>query len=151
MLSCPDLTLKHFICPIFILIHCLVVYKALIARDCASIPTDWGWPPRYDGDTGELSTWERHSLGIIGGSHLSMLAGHILGLTTEHGHFRAIMTLMELISWANGALDAYLVLGVAYEFAAVLAALAAVGLAVHSKEPGLLTKDKKASAADKTK
>ena len=141
--------LKHVVCPLFILVHALVVYKVLLMRDFESGPADWGWPARYEGDDGKLSQWERHCFGIIAGSHLSLLVGLILGMTTEHGHFRAIITLMELVYWANGALDAYLV-GSPCEFAIVLTVLAAVGLVVHSQEPGLLTKDKGA-ASGKTK
>ena len=63
-------------------------------------------------------------------------------------HEAAIMAAMELISWGYGAYDAY-VLGFEWMFAAVMAGLAAVGLAAHSMEPGLFTKDKNASSSKK--
>eukprot|EP00529_Nitzschia_sp_RCC80_P037257 CAMPEP_0113488774 /NCGR_PEP_ID=MMETSP0014_2-20120614/26191_1 /TAXON_ID=2857 /ORGANISM="Nitzschia sp." /LENGTH=144 /DNA_ID=CAMNT_0000382499 /DNA_START=143 /DNA_END=577 /DNA_ORIENTATION=- /assembly_acc=CAM_ASM_000159 len=139
--------LKHFVCPAFILIHLMVTYKTVLSGQHASIPGEWGWKDNGE-PAGELTEWERHAIGIIGGTHAAMLVGHVLGLTTEHGHFRAIMAAMELVSWGCGAYDAY-TLGFEWMFAAVMAGLAAVGLAAHSMEPGLFTKDKNASSSSK--
>ena len=98
--------LKHFICPVLILIPVLdVVHRASLVRDVAS----YG----YDRLDWELSKWD--SLGItaaLANLHLSILVAHDLGIiTTEHGHFRAKVWLMALISWVVVAVDAYLVLG----------------------------------------
>ena len=121
----------------------MVVYKTVITGKYADIPGEWGWPSH--GENAELSDWERHALGIIGASHASMLVGHVLGLVTDHGHFRAILALMEIVAWGIGGYDGY-VLGVDFAFPVVLVSLAAAGLLAHSKEPGLFTKDKNSSS-----
>jgi hypothetical protein len=98
------------------------------------------WPAKAGVDQ-SLTIWEEHMMGIIGGGHLMMLLLELWSIFQDHGHVRALMTTGEMVWWGLGGYDAYR-LGLPCAFANTLSVLALVGLIIHSREPGLFTKDK---------
>ena len=89
----------------------------------------------------EFSTLESHLLGAFGAFHAAVGFGCAVGFLMEHSHFRAVMTTMELILWSLDGYDAIQTQSRSITFFAVNVGIAAVGLVVHSQEPGVFTKD----------
>lgn len=89
----------------------------------------------------EFSKLESHLLGAFGAFHAAVGFGCAVGVFLEHAHFRAIMTTMELILWSLDGYDAFQTESRSITFFAVNFGIAAVGLVVHSQEPGVFTKD----------
>ena len=131
--------LKHVILPTYCLLHANLVFMLMIRKDIPGTVALFDFPAK-EGESQEPTVWEQHLFGILAGEHLAFLSGNLVGIFHEHSHFRAIITAMELIHWAAGGYDAS-VHGVPCGFAYAMAAMAAVGLLVHSREPGLLTAD----------
>ena len=137
--------LKHVVLPIFALVHTWVAVTAIFGNR-GSLPAAFDWP---DADrVGGLSLYENHAFGILGGFHGAFAFGAVNGIFQEHGHYRAVFAIMEMIVWINGAVDAAS-LGFPCVVAYIFAGLAAVGLVVHMKEPGIFTKDKNANSINK--
>ena len=89
-----------------------------------------------------MTLWERQLFGILNAHELSHIIFCLLGVFWENAHFRTIVVAVELCTWTIGAAEAYR-LELPFEFMATMAVIAAVGLAVHSREPGIFTNDKK--------
>jgi hypothetical protein len=130
--------LKHAILPVFALMHFSVCVVLWTGGPMAVVKM-FDWPPKENDE--ELTLWEEHAIGIIGALELTMTFGCVVGVVMENSHFRGVMVVMELICWGLGGYDAYR-LGVPSAFAFSMAGLALIGLVVHSREPGLFTKDK---------
>ena len=88
----------------------------------------------------KLTALESHLMGAVGAFHCAVGFGCVIGVISEHSHFRGIMAIMELMIWALDGYDAYST-GFPYTFMAVNTAIATIGLAIHSQEPGIFTKD----------
>jgi len=88
----------------------------------------------------DLSTLESHFMGACGAFHCAVGFGCTIGVVAEHSHFRGVMTTMELILWSLDGYDAYQT-GFPHTLMAVNTIIAAVGLLIHSQEPGIFTKD----------
>jgi hypothetical protein len=137
--------LKHFFLPAMCCMHAMVSFRLLVQRDFVGCVETFDWPAKEGTKDGTitLTTWEMHSLGIMGGAHFMMLALDSWSIFQDHGHVRALMAWGELIWWGLGGFDAWR-MGFPCIFAYTISVLAAVGLIIHSFEPGLLTKDKNA-------
>jgi hypothetical protein len=98
------------------------------------------WPDVVTADS-EFSTLESHLLGAFGAFHAAIGFGCAVGFLMEHSHFRAVMTTMELILWSLDGYDAIQTKSRSITFFAVNVGIAAVGLFIHSQEPGVFTKD----------
>ena len=138
--------LKHVILPLFALLHGYVTFRILVQNDIKGSIELFQWPPKAGKDQ-SLTLWEEHAIRILGGAHLAFFLACAFGVFLEHSHFRAIVALLELVYWVNGAYDATLK-GFPCEVAYGLIGLTVVGLIAHAREPGLFTKDK---AKTKTK
>lgn len=130
--------LKHVVLPLLALMHSWMALTTIFG-DRSSIPIKLDWPPS---SSEELTPYELHALGIIGGFELAFAFGAIMGIVRENSHFRAVFTTMELVLWLYRAIDANS-LGFPYVFVYAMSALSAIGLAVHMNEPGIFTKDKR--------
>jgi hypothetical protein len=129
--------LKHAILPYFACLHAYIFASLFIVgskMDFARIA--------YPNAVGaELTPMENHLLGAAGAFHCAVGFGCVIGFIAEHSHFRGVVVLMELILWTLDGYDAY-TLDFPYIFMLIQAAIAAVGLLIHSQEPGIFTKDK---------
>eukprot|EP00562_Extubocellulus_spinifer_P001123 CAMPEP_0178475170 /NCGR_PEP_ID=MMETSP0696-20121128/2976_1 /TAXON_ID=265572 /ORGANISM="Extubocellulus spinifer, Strain CCMP396" /LENGTH=136 /DNA_ID=CAMNT_0020102439 /DNA_START=190 /DNA_END=600 /DNA_ORIENTATION=+ len=127
--------LKHFVMPLCVVLHANVAIRIVFLKDFDMVSM-FGWP-----EGGELTPWEEHALGILGGEHLAFLVANLLGIFHENAHVRGLIVLMEAIHWTVGAIDAQR-LGFPCVFAYVIAGLCIISLVIHAKEPGIFTKDK---------
>ena len=118
----------------------MVVYLCFVKRDYAACIQMFDWPAKA-GDDQSLTMWEEHMMGIIAGGHLMMLALDLWSVLQENGHVRGLMTAGEFIWWFSGGYGAWR-LGFPCAFAFAISAVSATGLLIHSREPGLFTKDK---------
>lgn len=139
--------LKHFVLPFFTVVHTFVSFSCYVgdrAAGRAGIVKGFDWSVNsVDTPDGGLTMYEQHAFGIIGGAHASLGFAAMMGVVHEHSHFRAVVATMEVIFWTLGGVDAAL-LGFPCVAAYIFAGMAAVGLAVHMIEPGLVTRDKDA-------
>mmetsp|Transcript_27150 Transcript_27150/g.45279 ORF Transcript_27150/g.45279 Transcript_27150/m.45279 type:complete len:150 (+) Transcript_27150:127-576(+) len=144
--------LDHLILPVYSLLHTAVIYLVLIRGDIKATIQLFDWPDKdLEGGNNELTVWETHCFGIIVGAHLALLFGCLIGILHEKSHFRAMVTVMELLFWANGAIDAYRH-GMPCAFANIMAGLAIFGLALHAKnEAGLATREGDSTSTSKQK
>lgn len=90
--------------------------------------------PDVTGD--DLNALESHLLGATGAFHCAVGFGCVIGVIAEHSHFRGVMTLMELIFWVLDGYDVYKTEVMPFTIHAVNVVIAAIGLLVHSREPG---------------
>jgi hypothetical protein len=130
--------LKHGILPYFACLHAYVFASIFIVgskMDFARIIS----ANTIVGD--KLTPLENNLFGAAGAFHCAVGFACVMGVITEHSHFRGIMVFMELIQWTLNTYDAYQS-DFPYSFMLVQAVIAAVGLLIHSLEPGIFTKDK---------
>jgi hypothetical protein len=131
--------LKHGILPLFGLLHIMMSFVSLTGQmqktmtDAGVLTEDY-----------VLTEWEDHLMVVVGGVHMMLLYGCVMGVLFENAHFRGILIVMEGIFFGTIAYSDY---GHGYPYPSSLGAtvLAIVGAVVHSMEPGLLTKDKAAA------
>lgn len=130
--------LKTAILPYFAILHAYTFASIFLFGkiDFAKL----AWPDVVKEDS-DLSSLESHLLGAFGAFHLAVGFGCALGILSEHSHFRGVMTTMELLLWSLDGYDALLTKTRPITFYAVNAGMAAIGLLVHSQEPGIFTKD----------
>lgn len=143
--------LKHFVFPVLILLHTNVVLNGMgMLGDPDAGRLTMVKQFQWEGaeDRTELELWEKHCLGIIVGGHCGFLIAELWSLFYDSAHTRGLVAVMELTWWAYGAYDAQR-LGFPCEVAYGISALLLVALIVHSKEPGIFTKDKDAEKAKK--
>ena len=132
--------LKHAILPWFGMVHSACFYWLFLGDGAARLPTVSSWP---GADAFEPTPITDHLITEMGAFHAALAFGCFIGVVGEHSHFRGVMTAMLLIFWGLDTWSMYRT-GLDYTFTAVHATLAAIGIAIHSQEPGLFTKDKKA-------
>ena len=135
--------LKHVVLPLFAAAHGVMVWQLLqgtlgqAMMDAGVVTADY-----------EFTTFEQHLLEAIGVTHAMLLFAAVLGIFWESAHFRGILAVMEFVFFAGLAYSDY-IHGYPYQVGAGLATVAAVGILVHSLEPGLLTQDKTKKAKTK--
>ena len=128
--------LKHIVLPGLAVIHAFQAYKILTdGKD--SIPSFYGWPE----SSTPLTVREGHLMGIVLSISITLAINCFVSIFLETAHYRGMATLLELIYFGSEAYDAYAA-GFPYEVKGSFAAVALVGLIVHTMEPGLFTKDK---------
>lgn len=129
--------LKHIVLPVLALGHAFQVYK--IGMDGKEdLPKFYGWP----GPSTPMSPRELHMMGMILSASLTLLVNCVAGIFLENSHYRGMATLLELVFFSAEFYDANQT-GFPSYVKAGFAAVALVGLLVHSQEPGFFTKDKK--------
>jgi hypothetical protein len=128
--------LKHIVLPALAIAHAFQAYKILVDGKDA-LPKFYGWPD----STIPLTAREQHMMGVILSISLALSMNCFASILLENAHYRRMATFLELIYFGSEVYDAY-EMGFPYEIKAGFAALALVGLVVHSMEPGILTKDK---------
>lgn len=131
--------LKHAVLPILAVGHAFQAYK-ILADGKEEIPKFYGWP----GAEKTMSPRELHMMGVILSTSLTLFVNCVAGIFLENAHYRGMTTLLELIFFSSELCDAH-VTGFPTKVKAAFAAVALVGLIVHSMEPGVFTKDKSKS------
>jgi hypothetical protein len=134
--------LKHIILPMFVLIH---LYAGLLSIS----PVRWHLLSRLsiiDTTTTTTNAYdmvpqEEHLIGMIGAFHLALAVNGLLSIFLENSHYRGMACFVDFIYLVLHAYDAYLT-SYPYKHLATLAAIAGVGLMIHSQEPGVFTADK---------
>lgn len=140
--------LKHVVLPLCALAHLAAIgVFSLKGKEYMADMLEW---PRT---TVALTPIERHLLGAGWTFHVALIVNDIAAIMVENAHYRGMATFLEFVLYAGDLVDAVyentlLPDGAEREFTLVpLAAMSAVtllGLLVHSREPGLFTKDKDA-------
>jgi hypothetical protein len=128
--------LKHIVLPILAIGHAFQAYK-LLADGKEALPKFYGWPDA----AAPMSPRELHMMGVILSASLTLLANCIAGIFFENAHYRGMATTLELIFFGSELYDAH-VTGFPTMVKGGFAAIALLGLLVHSQEPGIFTKDK---------
>jgi hypothetical protein len=128
--------LKHAVLPILAVGHAFQAYK-IMADGKEALPKFYGWP----GAESPMSPRELHMMGVILSISVTLLVNCVAGIFLENAHYRGMATLLELVFFSCELYDAQ-VTGFPTMVKAVFAAVALVGLVVHSMEPGVFTKDK---------
>ena len=132
--------LKHFVLPTFCTFHGVVVTIGLTQGKLA-LAKALGFPL---GETGGLSPLEGHFLGSYLGLSTALIFNDLAAILTENSHYRLMATAVEVIGFATDATDAAFFAGPGFGYVPLcfLSVLGLVGMAVHSREPGIFTKDK---------
>jgi hypothetical protein len=125
--------LKHFILPVLALVHVLAAFIMITNKEMIAKQVCGAEPP--------LSTLELHLIGAMGAMEVALFVNCMAGIFLENSHYRGMAVLLELIFLSGDLIDA-LRTGVPCGPLPVMVGLAAIGLAVHSNEPGIFTKDK---------
>lgn len=137
--------LKHAVLPLCAFAHVFAIAVFVFkGKEYMADLLEW---PR---DTETLTPIERHLLGAGFTFHIVLLSNNIVAIAVENAHYRAMATFLELILYSIDLADAIyenslLAEGRQLFTLAPLASMTVVtliGLVVHSKEPGIFTKDK---------
>mmetsp|Transcript_12610 Transcript_12610/g.21028 ORF Transcript_12610/g.21028 Transcript_12610/m.21028 type:complete len:142 (-) Transcript_12610:88-513(-) len=131
--------LKHGVLPFFTVFHTFML-TFYFTGNLEKLITISDWPRTQD----ELTAIEQHGLGagVMGGMMILLFAG-LVGILKEDSHFRGIAAVMHLLFYVNDTYDNWKIDGLDPTAAGGLALIAAVGVLVHSQEPGFFTKDKR--------
>ena len=139
--------LKHAVLPICIFGHLVAIgIFTVFGKEYMADVLDW---PRL---TTELTPIERHLLGAGFTFHVVLAANDAAAIMVENAHYRAMATFLEFLLYAGDLADAI------YENSllpdgrrnktftlvplVIMSAVTLIGLLIHSREPGLFTKDK---------
>ena len=138
--------LRHAVLPLCVLAHlAAIAVFALHGKDAVAETLEW---PRA---TVALTPIERHLLGAGIVVHAALAVNDVAAIWVEDAHYRGMATFLEFILNAGYLADAVYENGLlegtgGREFTliplAAMSALTLLGLAVHSQEPGVFTKDK---------
>lgn len=138
--------LKHAILPLFVVIDLTFLYKFLIAEDIALLANLWG----RDLTKLPATVIELHLLRVVGGACLLLAINNIAAILVENSHYRGMAVLLHTICFGVDAYS-YVISDRDPSNALALVAIGAVGLVVHSMEPGIFTKDKNDAGKKKKK
>ncbi len=139
--------LKHIVLPLCTFAHLFAIGVFLLeGKEFMATMLDW---PR---DTMALTPIERHLLGAGFTFHVVLAVNDIVAITTENAHYRGMATVLEFLLYLFDLADAMYensLLGDGKKLftlvpLASMSIVTAVGLIIHSMEPGVLTKDKNA-------
>jgi hypothetical protein len=128
--------LKHFVLPVLAVGHAFQLYK-IVVDGKEELPKFYGWPDAEE----PMTSRELHMMGVIVASSLTLLVNCVAGIFLENSHYRGMATLLEFIYFGAELYDAKQT-GFPVNVKAGFAAIALVGLIVHSMEPGVFTEDK---------
>jgi hypothetical protein len=139
--------LKHIVLPLCTIAH-LFAIGVFIFQGKEFMATMLDWPR----DTVALTPIERHLLGAGFTFHVVLTVNDIAAIAVENAHYRAMATILEFLLYSLDLADAmyentFLGDGAKLFTLVPLASMTVVtlvGLVIHSMEPGILTKDKKA-------
>lgn len=128
--------LKHVVLPILAVGHAFQAYKILVDGK-EDLPKFYGWPNADD----SMTPREMHLMGMILSTSLALLVNCVAAIFLENAHYRGMATLVEFIFFAAETYDAQAT-GFPLTVKAAYAVVSLLGLAIHSREPGIFTKDK---------
>lgn len=128
--------LKHVVLPILAAGHAFQAYK-ILTDGKEDLPKFYGWP----GADEPMTPRELHMMGIVLSISLTLFVNCVAAIVLENSHYRGMATLLEFIFFGCEAFDAQKT-GFPITVKEVFAAVALIGLIVHSQEPGIFTKDK---------
>ena len=139
--------LKHIVLPLCTFAHLFAIGVFVFSgKEFMTTMLDW---PR---DTETLTPIERHLLGAGFTFHIVLAVNDIVAIAVENAHYRSMAAILEFLLYFFDLADAM------YENTflgeerksftlvplASMSIITAIGLIVHSMEPGVLTKDKNA-------
>lgn len=131
--------LKHFIFPLFGLVHLNSVVQILLLNNRDDLYLMWG---RESSDTSPYTKVELHLGSFVGGASLALLFGCIMAVVKEDSHFRGILLIMHLLVFLVDLYDSYKLETDGFVVLIVINAILLVSLLVHVNEPGIFTKSK---------
>ena len=144
--------LKHIVLPLCTIAH-LFAIGVFVLEGKEFMATMLEWPR----DTVTLTPIERHLLGAGFTFHVVLAVNNVAAITMENAHYRAMATVLEFLLYSLDLADAMyentFLEGRSELFTLVplasMTVVTAIGLLVHSMEPGVLTKDKNAKRKGK--
>ena len=130
--------LKHGLLPFFAIVHGMSILA------CRTLD---GWAEmvnlQLENPESDLqSKRQLHMLGCLKAFNIALTILCVKGIITESSHFRGIVTLIEAIVFGIVTIDAYQ-LDLDFYIPMAMAVVAAIGVVIHSQEPGIFTTDKK--------
>jgi hypothetical protein len=129
--------LKHIILPLLALVHVIIVFP-ILSGDKMGFAV---FSTLKESTSEPLSLMESHLAGVSGAAHASLFFGCLVGVFHESSHFRGVFLAMETVFWTMDVYDGYM-LGMQTAPVLALLVMCFIGLIVHSREPGIFTKDK---------
>ncbi|KAL7554804.1 hypothetical protein ACHAWF_018344 [Thalassiosira exigua] len=138
--------LKHAVLPFFAVLNLALVFKCLVAEDIADLAEPLG---RDSIDALPMTPLERHLFHCLGGTFVVFFVNNVAAIFVENSHYRGMAVLLQVLFFVVDAYS-YVKMGLDIPTALFLpVGVGLVGLAVHSMEPGLFTKDKGAEGKSK--
>lgn len=135
--------LKHAILPLFALVDLGLAYKALVLGDMDDVYLAFG----HDTTKDPMTNAEIHIIHALGAALVVLFVNNVAAILVENSHYRGMAVLLQIIFFLLDA-SSYVRLGVdVAPILLILSGVGLVGLAVHSREPGIFTKDNKAKAS----
>lgn len=105
---------------------------------------------KFDQEERPVSLLETHLMDAVAVLHLVLLLNDLAGVVLEDSHYRSVATFLDAVAYGAAAcMDVKN--GFDPTTGIVLSSICLVGLAVHAREPGIFTKDKKSSSSSKGK
>ena len=130
--------LKHVVLPFYATLNLFLLYKCLIAEDINFVLEGWD----RDIEAKPITTLEMHLLHVSGGTFGIFLINNVAAIIVENSHYRMMAVLLQVLFFM---VDWYSYIRLGSPVPPVIIAnvvVGIVGLVVHSKEPGIFTKDK---------
>jgi hypothetical protein len=129
--------LKHAILPLMALFHATLMYGCMdLGRWAESVLLEVEQASDCE------SKRQLHMIGSMRGFNVAFFFLCMAGIVTESAaHFRGIVAFADAFFLAVCASDA-VQLGLHFELPATISAVILVGVLIHSREPGVFTKDK---------
>ena len=142
--------LKHFVLPVVALLDALIAYKGFFNEADTIKEMIPVWAPGRDLDGEPLSGIELHVSHLLGATFLCFLVNAIVAIFREDAHYRGMALFLQLLFFLVD-LCSYIKVGKDFTETPLVPILAfmAISLAIHSREPGIFTKDKEGEKKSK--
>mmetsp|Transcript_291 Transcript_291/g.621 ORF Transcript_291/g.621 Transcript_291/m.621 type:complete len:145 (+) Transcript_291:61-495(+) len=138
--------LKHVILPYYALLNLAFTIKCLVFEDMMEDSLE-AWPRGTKDYDVPLTDLEKHCQHCFGGICACLLLNSIAAIFVENSHYRGMAVLTQVLFFVVDGYS-YVKLGKDVPVPVfVIVGVGIVGLGVHSKEPGVFTKDKGANKA----
>ena len=127
--------LKHVVLTIYALIDLLVLSFLVTEEFDPDLSKTWG-----KSDT-PITDLEMHLMHAVAGVGLVLLVNNIAAIFVENSHYRGMAVVLQMLFFS---VDAYSYIRLGKDIPGIIyfiIGLGLVGLVVHSKEPGIFTKD----------
>ncbi len=129
--------LKHVILPLYALLDLSLVYQGLVSENMDDICEYWG----RDTSALPITVLKRHFLHVIGGAALVLFVNNVAAILVENSHYRGMACFLQMLFFAVDGFSYWRMGFDIHPVIFVIVGVGGVGLLIHSREPGIFTKD----------